>query len=85
MFNCVVLRKKKDKEIHTSVVHAVCPSLAVWLAPLNRANIVRLAIVVPGQNLDDINCVSSLDKRLPALGVKMLVRQEDELQNQVSY
>lgn len=57
----------------SSVVHAVCPGLAVWLAPLDRANVVRLPIVVPGQDFNDINCVSSLNKRLPALGVKMLV------------
>ena len=64
------------------MVHSVCPSLAVWLAPLDRANI---AIVVPDQNLNEINCVSSLNKRLLAVGVKMLVRQEDELQYHVSY
>ena len=40
------------------MVHTISPCLAVGLRPLDRSNIVRLAVIVPRQHLDYVDLIS---------------------------
>lgn len=55
------------------MIHSIDPSLAVWLGPLDWSNIMRLAIVIPCQDLHDIELVTGFDQGFPAFGVEVLV------------
>lgn len=61
------------------MVHPVGPGLTIRLVALDRPNVVRLAIIVPCQDLDDVELVPGVKDGFPALGVQMLIRQKDEL------
>lgn len=47
--------------------------------PFNRAKVVRLAKVVPGDQLDEVDLVAVLDHVLPSGHVQMIVAVEDRL------
>ena len=55
------------------VVESVNPVLAVGLVTLDGTNVVGFAVVVPGDDLDDVNLVAVVDDGLPALGVQVVV------------
>lgn len=61
------------------MIEAIDPGLAIWLITLNRPQVVRFAIVVPSQALDDVNLVTDLHQAFPALGVEVIVAQVDPL------
>ena len=52
------------------------------MVALQRPNVVRLAEVVPREDLDDIDLRARLDDGFPAFDVKVLVGEEDPLTKQ---
>ncbi len=72
----------KKSSIITSMVESVDPGLAVRLGSFDGPNIMRFAVIIPSQHLDDVELTSVGDDRLPTLCVKMLVGEEDPLVNQ---
>lgn len=61
------------------MVHSISPSLAIRLGSLNGAHVVRLSVVVPGEDFDDVELVSGANQGFPPFCVQMLVGKEDEL------
>jgi len=57
------------------MIEAIDPRLAIWLSTLNGTQIVRFAIVVPSQALDDVNLVTDLHQAFPALGIEVIITQ----------
>lgn len=49
------------------MIHPIYPSLAIGLGTLYRSNIMRLAIIIPSQDLNDIYLIPHRDERFPAL------------------
>lgn len=48
------------------VIHPINPRLAIWLGSLYRSDVMRLAVIVPSQNLDDVHLIPYGNERLPA-------------------
>jgi len=61
------------------VVEPVNPSLAVGLVTLDGTDVVGLAVVVPSDDLDDVDLIAVVDDRLPTLGVQVIIRHVDPL------
>jgi len=61
------------------MVHSISPSLAIRLGSLNRTHVVRLSIVVPSEDFDDVKLVSGANQGFPPFCIEMLVGKEDEL------
>ena len=53
------------------MVEPVDPGLAVRLSALDGPDVVRLAVVVPGDDLDDVDLGSRGDEVFPAGGVEV--------------
>ena len=64
----------------TSVVKAIHPGLRVGLSTVDGADVVGLAKVVPGADLDEIVHVAVLEDAVPASRVEMGARVIDPLQ-----
>ena len=62
------------------VIEAVNPVMAVWLLTLYGTDVVGLAVVVPGDDLDNVDIVAVFDDGLPALVVQVIVRHVDPLE-----
>lgn len=60
---CVVACHVKE----SCVIKAVNPILGVGLSTFDGSNIVRLAIVIPGEDFDHLNLITVLDKGVPAI------------------
>lgn len=58
----------------SSVVKAVNPVLAVGLITLNGTDVVGLAVVVPGNDLHQVELVAIFDDGFPALVIQVIVR-----------
>lgn len=69
----VILRQGQP----ASMVEPVDPSLTVRLSAFDRANVVRFAIVVPGDDFDDGDLITVGDHGFPSLGVEMVVSEVD--------
>lgn len=65
------------------VVEPVNPGLAIRLVTLDGTDVVGLAVVVPGDNLNDVDLIAVADDRLPALVIQMVVRHVDPLETKV--
>lgn len=63
----------------TSVVKAVNPGVGHRLSTLDGTNVVRLAVVVPGNDLNHVEHVTLLNDVLPTSGIQMGVRVVDPL------
>lgn len=61
------------------VVETVNPSLAVGLFTLDGTDVVGFTVVVPGDDLDDVDLIAVADDGLPALVVQVVVRHVDPL------
>jgi len=65
------------------VVEPVNPSLAVGLVTLDGADVVGLAVVVPGDDLDNVDLVAVVKDGLPPFGVQVVIRHVDPLKTTV--
>jgi len=65
------------------VVETVNPILAVGLITLDWTDVVGLAIVVPGDDLDYVDLVTVVDDGFPALGIQVVTRHVDPLETTV--
>lgn len=63
----------------TSVVKAVNPGVGHQLSTLDGTNVVRLAVIVPGNDFNHVEHVTLLDDVLPTSGIQMGVRVVDPL------
>ena len=63
----------------TGVIEAVDPRLRHGLYALDGPDVVRLAVVVPGVDLDEVDRVAVRDERLPALREQPVVAAVDEV------
>ena len=63
----------------TKVRHSICPSLRVGLGALDRADVVRLAVVVPVENLHDVDLIAVRNQGLPSRIVGPIVSEIDPL------
>ena len=70
--------------LRTGVRIAINPCLAVGLCAFDGADVVRLAEVVPGADLDEGNLVAVSDKSLPAGHPEVLITIEHELSSETS-
>jgi hypothetical protein len=61
------------------VLEAVDPGLAAWLVTSNGPDVVGFAVVVPSDDLDNVEFVTLADDGFPASGVEVVVREVDEL------
>ena len=61
------------------VLKAIDPGLAARLVARNGPDVVGLAIVVPGDDLDNIELVTLFNDGLPTPSVEVVVREVDEL------
>ena len=61
------------------VVEPVNPILAVGLLTLDGTDVVGLAVVVPGDDLDNVDIVAVFDDGLPALVIQVIIRHVDPL------
>ena len=61
------------------MVATVNPILAIGLVTLDGTDVVGLAVVVPGDDLDYVNLVAVVDDGLPTLVVQVVVRHVDPL------
>jgi len=55
------------------VVETVNPSLRVGLSSLNGGDVMRLAVVIPSEEFDQVNLVAVFDDGLPAGSVQMII------------
>ena len=65
------------------MVETVNPILAVGLITLDWTDVVGLAIVVPGDDLDYVDLVTVVDDGFPALGIQVVTRHVDPLETTV--
>ena len=65
------------------MIEAVHPVLAVGLVTLNGTNVVRFTIVIPSDDLDNIDRAAIGDDSLPAFVVQVVVRHVDPLKTMV--
>ena len=61
------------------VLEAVDPGLAAWLVSGDGPDVVGFAVVVPSDDLDNVELVTLADNGFPASGVEVVVREVDEL------
>ena len=61
------------------VIETVNPVMAVWLLTLDGTDVVGLAVVVPGDDLDNVDIVAVFDDGLPALVIQVIIRHVDPL------
>lgn len=61
------------------MVEPINPSLTIRLGTLNRPNIMTLAVIVPCNDLHDINLVSRCDEGFPTGRIEVRVGVIDEL------
>ena len=61
------------------MVETVNPILTVGLVALDGTDVVRLAVVVPGNDLDDVDFGAVADDGLPTLVVQVVVRHVNPL------
>lgn len=64
---------------HTIMSKAIYPSLRVWLITLDRSDVVRFAIVVPGEKFDNINIFTIINDRLPSARIEVRISVVHEL------
>ena len=69
----------------SGVVKTVDPVLAVGLVTLDGTNVVGFTVIVPGDDLDDVDRAAVGDDSLPAFVVQVVVRHVDplEIKNQI--
>ena len=61
------------------MLKAIDPGLAARLVARNGPDVVGLAIVIPGDDLDNIELVTLFNDGLPTPSVEVVVREVDEL------
>ena len=61
------------------MVEPVNPRVRLRLVALDRADVGRLAVVVPGGDLDEGHVVAVLEEEVPALGEEPVVAAENEV------
>lgn len=63
------------------MIESIDPSLRVGLGRISpkRPDVVRLAEIVPGDDLDEVKSIAVGDDVLPAAGIEMRVGVVDEL------
>ena len=58
----------------TVMFEAVYPCLGVGLSAFDRCKVVRLSVVIPSEELDEVELVTVCNHRVPAGDVKMIIR-----------
>jgi len=61
------------------VIETVNPFLAVGLVAPDRTDVVGFAVVVPGEDLNNVDLIAVADDGLPALVVQVVVSRVDPL------
>lgn len=81
---CVEAKIEFGQE-RTIVRVTINPGLRVRLSALDRGDVVGFTVIVPGEDLDEVELVTVLNDAFPAGVVEVVVGVVDELQNNIKY